>query len=303
MSIIEDLIREAIKGISTYGKDQVVPTPNGGGPGQGFGGARNRGVPGYPVPPAMKSKTHSEPLEEVSTPEQETPIYVSQVFLDWYASVNDSEKKTTRNMAMKLQVMGNRLGPQHMNVPTGIGRHRLPYLRHETGQNVIRIPYGFTRAREAVLLFGVNKKGKDSKAFQVWLVDQSDKLWDQYIALKLPVFRWDPRTGNRMGESVNLALRDVIVEAVMSEMGMGALETGVGGTRTGSYGSSAWSRGEKYGDMTGDEMFQHLQRSRDSLKMANHGSPNTSLPGFNPFGEKDGGNEPTDLGADQERTD
>lgn len=66
-------IREALRkrllerkpGILTYGKDQVVPGGRGGGPGQGFGGPRGRGTPGYPLPASRRAQTDAQPsLEE-----------------------------------------------------------------------------------------------------------------------------------------------------------------------------------------------------------------------------------------------
>jgi cytidyltransferase-like protein len=65
----DEAVFEAISGIATYGKVQGVSNDRGGGAPNGFGGPRNRGVPGYPVPPAMKASTTSEPsLEEAADP-------------------------------------------------------------------------------------------------------------------------------------------------------------------------------------------------------------------------------------------
>lgn len=67
MKTLEEIIYETIRGIHTYGKDQSFTSHGGGSQmGQGnIGGPRNRGTPGYPVPPEMRTQTTSEPsLEE-----------------------------------------------------------------------------------------------------------------------------------------------------------------------------------------------------------------------------------------------
>lgn len=95
-----------------------------------------------------------------------------------------------------------------------------------------------------------------------------------------------------------IGLVSEIVEAIVTEVGMGGLETGVGWTRGGAWGSSGWSRGTIAKDMTGDEVYQQMLRSPSTrmLQMANHGVPNDHLPGQDEPGEDSEHNKPTDLG-------
>lgn len=93
---------------------------------------------------------------------------------------------------------------------------------------------------------------------------------------------------------------EAIVEDVIQELGMGGLETGVGFTKGGAWGSSGWSRAILAGDEDGDEMFQQMLKSPSTrmLPMANHGTPNSDLPGINRVeGEpnEDELRQPTDL--------
>jgi cytidyltransferase-like protein len=91
-----------------------------------------------------------------------------------------------------------------------------------------------------------------------------------------------------------------IVEEVIAELGMGAMETGAGFTKGGAWGSSGWSRAILAGDEDGDEMFQQMLKSPSTrmLPMANHGTPNSDLPGINRVEAEPNNDElrePTDL--------
>ena len=89
-----------------------------------------------------------------------------------------------------------------------------------------------------------------------------------------------------------------IVEAVINELGSGAQDGG--GARQG--GSSGWSRAILARDMTGEEIYQQMNRSPSTrmLAMANHGVPNDHLPGQDALDQTDedeqDAHKPTDLG-------
>lgn len=89
-----------------------------------------------------------------------------------------------------------------------------------------------------------------------------------------------------------------IVEAVINELGSGAQDGG--GARQG--GSSGWSRAILARDMTGEEIYQQMNRSPSTrmLAMANHGVPNDHLPGQDALNQTDedeqDAHKPTDLG-------
>jgi len=68
----------------------------------------------------------------------------------------------------------------------------------------------------------------------------------------------------------------------LSELGMGALETGQGYTRGGAFGHSAWSGyNPRNKDMDGDNHYQQMLRSPSTrmLDMTNPGVPDSHTPG------------------------
>jgi cytidyltransferase-like protein len=103
------------------------------------------------------------------------------------------------------------------------------------------------------------------------------------------------------GELQTMGLVEQVTEAVLAEVGMGALETGVGGSRNGGWGSSAWSRAwlaQDEGDA--ESMYQKAMGSPTRmLPMNNHpiDKPNAPLPGENSIEDdlNDHLEDPTDL--------
>jgi len=90
------------------------------------------------------------------------------------------------------------------------------------------------------------------------------------------------------------------INTVISELGMGGNETGPGATRGG--GTSGWSRAILARDMTGEEIYQQMNKSPSTrmLQMANHGTPNDHLPGQDSLDQRiedeQDASKPTDLG-------
>lgn len=131
-----------------------------------------------------------------------------------------------------------------------------------------------TRVREALL--------NDEK-------DQVRKMLDPNVSTEPAVFeelytqmrRELGATGSKPVETITDAPVAGPQPEELKEMGMGALETGVGWTRGGSWGSSGWSRAVLAKDMTGDEIYQQSLRAGQNrmLDMTNPGTPNDHMPG------------------------
>jgi cytidyltransferase-like protein len=89
-----------------------------------------------------------------------------------------------------------------------------------------------------------------------------------------------------------------IVETVINELGSGAQDGGA--ARQG--GASGWSRAILARDMTGEEIYQQMNKSPSTrmLQMANHGTPNDHLPGQDAldqsYEDEQDAKKPTDLG-------
>jgi cytidyltransferase-like protein len=139
-----------------------------------------------------------------------------------------------------------------------------------------------TRVREALL--------DDEK-------DQVRKMLDPNVSTEPAVFeelyaqmrRELGATGSKPVETITDApvvgpqpedLAEIISNHIV-EMGMGAMETGVGWSRGGAWGSSGWSRAILAKDMTGDEVYQQSLKGGTNrmLDMTNSGTPNDHMPG------------------------
>ena len=117
-----------------------------------------------------------------------------------------------------------------------------------------------------------------------------------------------------------MGLLSKMAEAVIAELGMGALETGPGATRGGRHGGSSWSAFNPRGAFLDDEedednlnpstkmapgadmVYLQMLRSPSTrmLNMTNRGSPNDHIPGEDLLDQKSSSEKdsaiPTDLG-------
>jgi len=138
-----------------------------------------------------------------------------------------------------------------------------------------------TRLREAIAL----NKIEDVKKMLDPHLAQNAEFEQIYVQMRDEMKRW--------------GLVREIIEGIINELGMGAMDGGPGATRGG--GTSGWSRAILAKDMTGDEIYNQLLRSPSTrmLPMTNKGTPNDHLPGQDVLDQRDedevGLGDPTDL--------
>jgi cytidyltransferase-like protein len=216
------------------------------------------------------------------------------------------------------------------NVVVFVGEDRYPDVQKQVEHNLVHRtePGYFPGSIEVRPLRGVSldddNAGRISgtRVREALLNDEKDqvrRMLDPNVSTEPAVFeeiyaqmrRELGATGSKPVETITDApvpspesdeIREMISNALV-ELGMGALETGVGWSRGGAWGSSGWSRSILARDMTGDEIYQQMLRSPSTrmLDMTNPGTPNDHMPGEQldqHLDDEDSktAKEPTDLG-------
>jgi len=104
-------------------------------------------------------------------------------------------------------------------------------------------------------------------------------------------------------EGIYNEMREAMKRAgLIKEMSAGAMGTTVGDTRTGRWGTSAWSNYNPRNNSKDDPVYQAMLRSPSTrmLNMTNSGTPNDHMPGQDVLNQRDEDeqdiSEPTDLG-------
>ena len=86
-------------------------------------------------------------------------IVVTDEFKDWWDSLDEAEQISVRSVVNLLELLGVTLGFPHSSAL--VGSKKLRELRIQHLGQPYRVLYAFDPARNAVLLLGGNKTGKD----------------------------------------------------------------------------------------------------------------------------------------------
>ena len=84
---------------------------------------------------------------------------------------------------MKVELLaeyGPHLSRPHADTLKGSSLSNLKELRAQTENHVFRVAFLFDEERNAVLLIGGDKKGKNEKRFYRNLIKQAEKIYRQY---------------------------------------------------------------------------------------------------------------------------
>ena len=79
-----------------------------------------------------------------------------------------------------LQEFGPQLGRPHADTLKGSRISNLKELRAKTEAHVLRVVYFFDERRQALLLVGGDKKGKNERSFYKKLVAEAEALVERY---------------------------------------------------------------------------------------------------------------------------
>lgn len=108
-----------------------------------------------------------------------TEVNVTDHFKDWYSSLNEQDSDAVFRVVSLLERLGPRLGFPHSSAIEG-SSHALRELRVQAGGRPLRILYAFDPKRQALLLIGGDKTGKDR--FYEETIPKAERLWKEYLA-------------------------------------------------------------------------------------------------------------------------
>jgi len=108
-------------------------------------------------------------------------VNATDEYLAWFGEQPGEAKAAILEKVLLLQEFGPLLGRPHADTLKGSRRKNLKELRARTGSQILRVLFCFDEKRDALLLVGGNKKGKNERDFYRKLIAEADMLVDRYI--------------------------------------------------------------------------------------------------------------------------
>jgi hypothetical protein len=105
-------------------------------------------------------------------------VVVTDEFRDWYEALSIGEQESVFRAVTLLEELGTKLGFPYSSAIQG-SRYPLRELRVQHRGRPFRVFYMFDPERQAVLLLGGDKSGKDR--FYEENVPRAEALWEQYL--------------------------------------------------------------------------------------------------------------------------
>jgi len=107
-------------------------------------------------------------------------VEATDEYLEWFAAQPNEAKEQILMKVLLLEEFGPHLGRPHADTLKGSRIGNLKELRAKTESHVLRVVYFFDRKRQALLLVGGNKKGKNEKSFYEKLIADAEALIKRY---------------------------------------------------------------------------------------------------------------------------
>jgi hypothetical protein len=108
-----------------------------------------------------------------------TEVVVTDEFESWYLSLDEQDGDAVYRVVSLLESLGPRLGFPYSSAIKG-SAFPLRELRVQSGGRPLRILHAFDPKRQAVLLLGGDKTGKDR--FYEETIPVAERLWTEYLA-------------------------------------------------------------------------------------------------------------------------
>jgi len=99
----------------------------------------------------------------------------------WFLEQVEDGQATIRMKVDLLEEYGPLLPRPHADTLKGSKLSNLKELRAQTENHVFRVAFIFDEERNAVLLIGGDKKGKNEKRFYKTLIKQAEEIYRQYL--------------------------------------------------------------------------------------------------------------------------
>lgn len=107
-------------------------------------------------------------------------VEATDEYLEWFAAQPATVKELILAKVLLLQEFGPRLGRPHADTLKGSRISNLKELRAKTEAHVLRVLYFFDERRQALLLVGGDKKGKNERSFYKKLIAEAEALVERY---------------------------------------------------------------------------------------------------------------------------
>ena len=101
-------------------------------------------------------------------------------YLEWFGGQTAECKEALLAKVLLLEEFGPQWGRPHADSLKGSRIKNLKELRARTPSQVLRVLYYFDDERQALLLVGGNKKGKNEKSFYKKLIQSAEMLPERY---------------------------------------------------------------------------------------------------------------------------
>ena len=99
----------------------------------------------------------------------------------WFLSLDEESKEAVLQRVLLLRQFGPNLPRPYSDVLHGSKKYKnLKELRNQTQNHLLRVSYYFDSARNAFLLIGGDKKGKDQDKFYKNLIAESEEIIEKH---------------------------------------------------------------------------------------------------------------------------
>ena len=107
-------------------------------------------------------------------------VYATEEYLTWFSALSEYDKEEINFKVRLLEEFGPNLARPHADTLEDDKIKNLKELRIKTNIHIFRIAYYFDIKRNAILLTGGDKKGKDQKLFYKKLIKNAKELIELY---------------------------------------------------------------------------------------------------------------------------
>lgn len=108
-------------------------------------------------------------------------IYSSEEYEAWFNTLDPESKEAILERVLLLAAFGPNLPRPYADVLRGSKQYKnLKELRAQTLKHVLRVAYYFDQRRNAFLLTGGDKKGKDEDRFYKNLIAEAEKIIEKH---------------------------------------------------------------------------------------------------------------------------
>jgi hypothetical protein len=107
-------------------------------------------------------------------------VSATDEYIEWFCSLPSKAQEALLAKVLFLEEFGPHLGRPHADTLKGSRIKNLKELRARTHAQVLRVLYYFDEERQAILLIGGDKKGRNEKDFYSQLIQIAEEIIERY---------------------------------------------------------------------------------------------------------------------------